>query len=132
MGESDPPSCESRGVWCAIARQTESMVWIFSLCGCCSRFHPRARSLANAARASWFCSGSSPICAAASRSAFSTRSRISAVAARVKVMAKICSGSSTSASSFSSRRVSSSVLPEPAGACTRKELSVSSVRARSV
>ena len=46
------------------------------------------------------------------RSLVSTRSRISAVAARVKVMARICSGSSTSASSFSRRRVSSSVFPE--------------------
>ena len=68
----------------------------------------------------------SVVCAAAARWA-RTRSRISAVALLVKVMASTCSGCSTegSASSLSKRRISSPVLPEPAGASTMKERRVS-------
>src|SRR6202034_3165316 len=55
------------------------------------------------------------------RSARVTRARISAAALRVKVMARICAGSSTAHSSFKKRCVSTAVLPEPAGACRRSE-----------
>src|ERR1700733_1196649 len=70
------------------------------------------------------------LCTASSR-CFSTRERLSAVAARVKVMARISSGSLTEASSLRKRRVSRSVLPEPAGARTMKEVPSSRARARS-
>jgi hypothetical protein len=62
--------------------------------------------------------------------ACNTRRRISPAALRVKVMATISSGSSTCASSTSSRCISSSVLPEPAGACTMKERDASSASVR--
>ena len=59
------------------------------------------------------------------RAAFSSSSRmrwrISAAAALVKVMATIWPGSSTSASRRRKRRVSRSVFPDPAGACTRMD-----------
>ena len=44
--------------------------------------------------------------------------------------AKTCSGSSTSPSSLRKRIASSSVLPEPAGACTRMEQLVSRASSR--
>src|ERR1700722_13186568 len=49
----------------------------------------------------------------------------------VKVMATTSPGSSTSARRRRKRRVSRSVLPEPAGACTRMERVESRARARS-
>ncbi len=134
VGLSEPPNCESSGVSCAMVRHTASMVRMLSRCGCCSRCQPRRASLARAERARTVMASSSAEGGFSSAfcKAFSTRSRISAVAFSVKVMARISSGSSTSASSLSSRRVNSSVLPEPAGACTRNDCCVSSVRARSV
>ena len=54
------------------------------------------------------------LCALAKAS--TTRSRISAAAFLVKVMAKICSGASTCESKAKNRCESSDVFPEPAGA----------------
>ena len=61
-----------------------------------------------------------------------TRSRSSAVALMVKVMARTCSGEVTdsSASSLRKRWISRPVLPEPAGASTTKERRMSSAWAR--
>src|SRR6185437_5804473 len=64
------------------------------------------------------------------RKARSTRARISAAARRVKVIARICSGSSTTASSRSSLCVRTVVLPDPAGACRMTERSGSIARSR--
>ena len=60
----------------------------------------------------------------------STRSRISAAALRVKVMASTCSGSSTAASACRKRCASTVVLPEPAGACSSTCRSTSSAARR--
>ncbi len=62
----------------------------------------------------------------------STRSRISAVALWVKVMARTCSGSVTDSSARSLRKrwMSRPVLPEPAGASTMKERRMSRASAR--
>ena len=68
--------------------------------------------------------------AAAFSSSVRMRWRISAAAALVKVMATIWPGSSTSVSRRRKRRVSRSVLPEPAGAWTRMELAGSRARSR--
>ena len=57
----------------------------------------------------------------APRSARVTRARISAAALRVKVMARICAGSSTVHKSRRKRCVSTAVLPEPAGASSSTE-----------
>ena len=54
------------------------------------------------------------------------RWRISAAALRVKVMARISSGRSETASKRNTRCTSSEVLPEPAGALTAKEALISS------
>ena len=64
------------------------------------------------------CDGADP--SAQWRSASRMRLRISAAALRVNVMASSDSGRSTTASNARKRCVSSSVLPEPAGACTMK------------
>src|SRR5688572_20023891 len=61
---------------------------------------------------------------------FKTRSRISAAALMVKVMATISSGFSTKGSNWVKRRTRSSVLPEPAGAWTMNERRGSSAAAR--
>ncbi len=58
------------------------------------------------------------------------RSRISPAALRVNVIATMRSGRSTVASSARKRWIRSSVLPEPAGACTRNERVTSSARSR--
>ena len=94
---------------------------------CCSKFQPRARLFSSTLRArAWL------TCRCGSRMDGSSRSRarrscstrrwfISAAALRVKVMATTSSGCSAKASSASMRWVRSSVLPEPAGACTIHE-----------
>ena len=59
-----------------------------------------------------------------------TRARISAAALRVKVIASICPGSSTVVSSLRNLRVSTEVLPEPAGASSNTDLEGSIAPAR--
>src|SRR5215472_15332203 len=83
---------------------------------------PRATPCASAARASRVSSAASGSLAVNSpRSARVTRACISAAALRVKVIARICPGSSTVARSLRNRRVNTAVLPEPAGASSRTE-----------
>src|SRR5579884_1904525 len=118
----------SNGCSCAMRMQRESMVWILSLCGCSSSCHPRASSWASAFLAVSRAGSYLPL--RAFSSCCKIRERISAVAARVKVMARTCSGSSTSASSFKKRCVRSSVFPDPAGACTMQEIAVFSASSR--
>src|ERR1700722_5646393 len=97
--------------------------------------HPRCSDWANARAASASIANASGYDADESQaealsSSLRMRLRISAAAARVNVMATICPGSSTSASKRRNRRVSRSVLPEPAGAWTRTERAGSSAAMR--
>src|ERR1035437_1132204 len=131
-----PPRPESRGCCKASSRQNESMVEMRSCAGRSSSFQSSTHERCNArcARAS-IENSSSADAGSALAEAFSNsdrmRWRISAAATLVKVMATISAGSLTSASRRKKRRVSRSVLPEPAGACTRMERLGSSARSRS-
>jgi len=88
------------------------------------RPQPNSASRSSAARASiqpsCSCELWGGVASAPRLSAPRMRSRISPAALRVKVMATISSGLSTTASSRKNRCVSNSVLPDPAGACTMK------------
>ena len=124
------PLREAIGNWAHSVWQKASMVMTRSRAGEASSCQPRSRSRCTAALAKG-ASGlpvSTPCAAACSAS--STRSRISAAALRVKVIASTSSGSSTQASNASRRQVSTVVLPDPAGACSKKEPRVSTAAAR--
>ncbi len=111
------------------------MVWMRNCAGRSRRSQPRAceRASARCARA---CVENGPelVSDAPGSAAFSSsermRLRISAAAGLVKVMATIWPGPSTSPSRRKKRRVSRSVLPEPAGARTRIERAGSSASSR--
>src|SRR6476469_4340593 len=76
------------------------------------------------------CSVSGVLPALAAASASSTRFLISPAALRVNVIATTSSGASTRDSRVRKRWINSSVLPDPAGACTMNERVGSSARLR--
>src|SRR5512146_1417630 len=131
---SPSPSPESNGLCSAMSRQNESIVEMRSCAGWSSRFQPSACECTSARCASVSIENSSPStgteCSAACSSFERMRCRISAAAALVNVMATISAGSSTSASKRRKRRVSKSVFPEPAGACTSMDFAGLSACAR--
>src|SRR6185437_3234725 len=106
------------------------MVWMRSRPGSCASRQPRSCERASTAAASCRKRSACPPSAISPRSARSTRARISAAARRVKVIARISSGSSTTARRRSNRCVRTVVLPEPAGACRMTERSGSMARSR--
>ena len=120
-----PPIHESIGICLTSPEQNESMVWTFRRLGfssnrqSCMRF--RFRAIWASSKVLRWCSDSGGVSLWAISSASKIRFFISPAALRVKVMLRICSGYSTPPSSFRKRWMSSSVFPDPAGACTRKE-----------
>src|SRR6185437_11026962 len=106
------------------------MVWMRSRPGSCARRQPRACERSSAAAASWRSRSPCAPSGISPRSARRTRARISAAARRVKVIARISSGSSTTASSRNNRCVRTVVLPDPAGACRITERLGSIARSR--
>ena len=102
-----PASCDNNGICCVSPAQKESMVWILIRAGFCASCQLSSRSLARACAASLeraFATASSslPLSAPPGSPVFNASIillRITAAALRVKVMATISSGASTTASS---------------------------------
>ena len=122
------PKPDRTGNLLARYRQKLSIVWILRRVGDLRRSHPNWASFSSTLMAAKNRSSSSfvpnfglvCIFAAVSR-VFKIRLAISFAALRVKVMANTSSGFSQIARRWRNRRLSNSVFPEPAGACTAYE-----------
>src|SRR4051812_16900117 len=130
-----PPKRDSTGICRVSEAHSASMVCTRSRSALSSSFQPsaslRARAAAASSQVRASCAASGRGACRAAASASKTRRRISAAALMVKVIAATSSGRSTLARSASTRWMSSSVFPDPAGACTMNERRGSSARARS-